>query len=341
MEPLQRYGFRVQALGCWMGDRLLGGALFRSYTVPLTPITVSECLDGPIFLDWEPAWADAFVAGVDDLADSANSAALVMQDCHHPDVHRDVVAGLRRGGRKTTVKPGRADAVLPLRGRTLDQIWKGFNHGTRQRIKKARKNGLTVRRLTQSEDLVRAYGAWLATANRKSFSDVRPWASLEPVVRHCLDHRMGTVLASFLGEELLAAALITHIGDTATYVYGGYVDGAEQYSSTQMLQHEAIGESLALGLGSYNFGYLLGQEQPLARGVDEFKLGFGALPQPHLDTIVWERKPVLYASVERFRRGWIGRNLEVRLRKALIRRGEGDGKVEEPALASMDGTGRR
>jgi hypothetical protein len=339
MEPLSRYGFRISALGCWTGDRLVGGALIRSYSVPLTPVTVSECLDGPIFLDWDQTWADAFIAGLSEVAGRVDCTALILQDCPHAAVHQDLLAALRRG-RKTTVKMGRADAVLSLEGRTMDQIWKGFNHGTRQRIKNARARELTVRHLSRPEDLHRAYQAWIATAQRKSFSDVRPWESLEPVVRRCLDQRLGSVLGTFLGDTLLAAALVTHIGDTATYVYGGYMDDAQQYSPTHVLQHEAIRESLERGLARYNFGYLLAEEQPLAQGVDQFKLGFGAVPQRHLDTIVWERKPLLYASVERLRRGWLGRNLEPRLRKALIRRGEGNGKVQEFAVSrAPDGNG--
>ena len=301
---------------------MLGGALFRSYTVPLSRITVSECLDGPIFLDWERHWAQEFVAGIAKLAQAVDSTVLTIQDCPHAEVHGNVVAALRRGGGKTTLKPGMAEAVLPLAGRTMDQIWKGFNRGTRQRIKKANSGRLQIRRLTRPEDLAQAYGAWIATASRKSFSDVRPWVSLEPVVQHCVENQMGSVIASFLDEKLLAAAFVTHIGGTASWVYGGYVDGAQKHSPTHVLQHEAIRESLEKGLARYNFGGLLSDTQPLARGVDEFKLGFGAIPRPQVDTIVWERKPVLYASVEWLRKGWVGRNLEAGLRRVLIRRGE-------------------
>jgi lipid II:glycine glycyltransferase (peptidoglycan interpeptide bridge formation enzyme) len=129
-------------------------------------------------------------------------------------------------------------------------------------------------------------------------------------------------LAGFLDQRLLAAIFITHIGNTASYVYGGYVDGAEKHSPTQVLHDEAIRECLAKGLADYNFGTLLGPKQPEARGVDEFKLGFGAVPRQQQDTLVWVRKPVLYASMERLRRGWLGRSLESRLRQVLIRRGE-------------------
>jgi hypothetical protein len=322
MEPLQRYGFRNWALGCWKGDQLVGGALFRSYPVPLTGSTVSQCLDGPIFREWDSAWADAFVAGVAEMARNANSMSVVLEDCPRLDVHRDVVAALRRGGFKTTVSPGPADAVLPLEGRTMDDIRKAFNHGTRQRIKKAQSGKLSVRRLTRPEDLAQAYAAWIATATRKSFSDVRPWMSLEPVLRHCIDNGLGSVLASFLDQRLLAAAFVTHVGKAASWVYGGYMDGAEKYSPTHILQYEAIRESLERGCASYNFGNLISRGESVGRGVDEFKLGFGAVSQQHHDTIVWQRKPVLYGSIQRLRRGWIGQNLETRLKQRLIRRGD-------------------
>jgi hypothetical protein len=96
MEPLEQYGFRSHALGCWKGDRMVGGAHFRSYSVPLTRSTVTECLDGPIFLEWENGWADAFVAGLAELADSVRSMAVIIRDCPHADVHRDVLAASQR-----------------------------------------------------------------------------------------------------------------------------------------------------------------------------------------------------------------------------------------------------
>ncbi len=70
------------------------------------------------------------------------------------------------------------------------------------------------------------------------------------------------------------------------------MDGAEKYSPTHMLQFEAIRESLERGMATYNFGMLISEGQTAGRGVDEFKLGFGAEPRRHLDTIIWKRKPL-------------------------------------------------
>jgi hypothetical protein len=321
MEPLELYGFSTKVIGCWKGGQLVGGALFRSYGVPLTRTTVSECLDGPIFLEWESAWADDFAAGLVEMAGSVNSMAVIIKDCPHAEAHRDVLEALRRRGLTTALTTGPADAVLRLEGRSMDQIRSGFNHGVRQRIKKGA-GRLSVRRITTTEDLANAYAAWIATANRKSFTDVRPWPGLEPVLRYCIDNRLGSVLGSYLGDKLLAAAFIVHIGNTASYVYGGYLDGAETHNPTHVLQFEAIRESLERGMESYNFGNLIAESQPAGRGVDEFKLAFGALPKRHLDTIIWKRRPLLYASIERIRQARVGRGLEALLKRKLISRGD-------------------
>ena len=321
-EPLEQYGFRTGAIGCWKGDRLVGGALFRSYAVPLTRTTVSECLNGPIFLDWESAWADAFVSGVMRAAVQVNSMAVVIKDCYDRDVHRDLLAAFRRGGLVIALTPGPADAVLRLEGRTMEQVRSGFNHGTRARIRKGLAGPLRLRRLTQRADLAQAYDAWMATATRRSFTDVRPWVGLEPVLRHCIDNQLGSIFGSYLEDKLLAAAFVVHVGRTTTYVYGGYVDGAEKHSPTHMLQFEAIRESLERGMVSYNFGNLISEGQPAGRGVDEFKLGFGATREQHLDTIVWKRKPLIYGAIERIRRGRMGQNLEGLLKRRLIERGD-------------------
>jgi hypothetical protein len=324
MGPLQRYGFRADVLGCWSDGVLVGGGLFRSYDVPFVRSTVTECLDGPIFIEWRKQWADDFVAGLAELARQANSMAVLIRDCPHPDVHHDIAAALCRAGFATVLCPGPAEAILTLEGRTIEQIRSGCNHGTRSRIRKGQ-NTVDIRPLTRAEDLAKAYDAWTATAARKSFTDVRPWLGLEPVLRHCIDNGLGLVLGSFLQERLLAASFVTFVGKTASWVYGGYTDNAEQYNPTHVLQFEGIRESLIRGFATYNFGGLLAENQPGARGVDEFKLGFGALPQRHQDTIVWKRRPLAYAAIEWLRRGSIGRSLEAVLKRRLIGRGDGQG----------------
>jgi hypothetical protein len=322
MAPLERYGFEVSAIGCWRGDQLLGGALFRSYPVPLTRTTVTECLDGPLFIEWESAWANEMVLAIERLASRVRSMAVIIRDCPRADVHRDLCGAFSGMNCRMILTPGSADAVLPLAGRSLEEIRKGFNHGTRGRVRKALSGSLQVRHLTAPEELKAAYSAWMATATRKSFTDVRPWRALEPVLHHCIINRLGFVLGTFIDDRLLAASLVVHVGNSASYVYGGYVDGAEKYSPTHVLQFEGIRESLERRLEAYNFGMLISEVAPEGRGVDEFKLGFGALPQRHLDTILWKRRPLLYDALERLRKARAGSRLEGYVKQLLVRRGD-------------------
>src|SRR5918999_3488935 len=112
MEPLERYGFRSTVLGCWIEERLVGGALFRSYRVPFTFSTVSECLDGPIFLSWETDWAGCVLDAVENLARRSRSMAVVIRDCPHAAVHHDLTESLAPRGHSLTSTSGTADAIL-------------------------------------------------------------------------------------------------------------------------------------------------------------------------------------------------------------------------------------
>jgi len=293
---------------------------------------MSECLDGPIFLEWESGWAADIVEGMVDLARRARSMALVIKDCPHPGVHNDLQAELVRQGHSIASIPGSSDAVLRLHGRSLEQVRSGFNRGTRARIRKTMEGPLRVRRLTEPEDLAQAYRAWIATANRKSFADVRPWPGLEPVVRHCIDHGLGSVFGTYLEDQLLAAVFVVHVGAIAAYVYGGYVDGAQKHSPTHALQYEAIRECIEKGIEAYNFGILISESHEASRGVDDFKLGFGAEPRRHLDTIIWRRNRLLYTAIEQARQWRFGAGLEALLRRRLISRGDPRGTSPDGAV---------
>jgi lipid II:glycine glycyltransferase (peptidoglycan interpeptide bridge formation enzyme) len=204
----------------------------------------------------------------------------------------------------------------------MDDVWKGFHQGTKRAVKKGQQGCIYVQRITRTEDLRKAHDAWLATAARKGFSDIRPWATIEPVLRRCVDDGIGSVLASFLGERLLAAIFLAHVGKTATYVYGGYVDGCEQYHPNHVLHYEAIQHCLENGMGAYNFGDLnwTGPLQP--NGINQFKLGFGAVPHTQLDTIIWKRKPLMYHLVEQLGQRRFGQTLQGLVKWRLMRRGK-------------------
>jgi hypothetical protein len=313
-QPLAAAGVKTKAVSVWREGTLVGGAAFRSIPIPRTGACVTQCLSGPILSSWRPGWAEDFVAEVELLAREHNSIEIAFEGCAEARAHHDLCSALRRRGAAVAFRPGPVHAVVPLDGVELDAARRRMSEGARRNIKKAEKSGLRVAAVSASKDLERAHEAWLSTARRKSFGDVRPWRYLEPAVKRCLDEGLGTVLAAFKDDRLLASIFVTFIGGAGVYVYGGFVDGAEPYSPNHVLHLEAVKLCLERGLKTYDLGAMNGEP-----GLNRFKLGFGAEARPQLDTIVWRRRPLLSRAYSWARRSSAGRRLvELAKRRLLV-----------------------
>jgi hypothetical protein len=282
---------------------------------------VTECLNGPLFVDWRDEWAEPFMHAVRALARRLNSITVAFRACPNPALHRAMVAAAAAGGMKLRFGPGDIDGIVSLENRSMELITKGFNKGVKYSLKRELTGPLRLSCVTSDEHLYAAYETWMATAKRKGFSDVRPWPALKPVLRHCVDTGSGIVVAAFHDSRLVASAFITLIGGTADYVYGGYADGAESYRPNHLIQHFAIRESWARGLKTYSFGVLQPKWQSSPTGVDLFKLSFGAVAVPQLDTLTWERRPLADRVIQWSRRQKFGRRLTPQIKRWVIARG--------------------
>ena len=320
-DPLKRHGVRAKGIGMWKENRLVGGGLFRSIPIPFVGSHLTQCLAGPLHLDWEPRWADEFVSQVAQLARDDNSMEVAIHRCPSREMHRDIIDAFLRRGLKITFASSAAEAVLSLKDSTPEDIWKGMIKGTRENIRKAQKNAIQIRELTSSDELRSAHTAWMATAKRKNFTDIRPWASLEPVLRYCVDNDIGKVYASFKDDKMLAAIFIVFIGGQALYVYGGFMDGSEKHSPNHILHFEAIKHCFERRIETYNFGDLTWNYEVERGGTDQFKFGFGARPKQNLDSIIWKRKPLLAGCCAWLQRNQVGKKLVAELRRHMAERG--------------------
>ena len=156
---------------------------------------------------------------------------------------------------KVSLTRGVLEAVLLLEERAMEDLWNNFRKLTKRSVKRrALPVQFVSNRLTIPRDLIRAYESWMATARRQKFSRIRAWPTIEPVLRHSVDSGAGQVLATFLDDRLLASVFVTHIGEISSYVYGGYMDGAENDRPTHVLQYVAIQEAIERGMTTYTFG---------------------------------------------------------------------------------------
>jgi lipid II:glycine glycyltransferase (peptidoglycan interpeptide bridge formation enzyme) len=276
-------------------------------------MSITECLSGPIFTEWRAEWADLLVRRIQGLARDVNAVKVEIQGCPSKEVHEDLLRAFDRQDAKVEIHAGVSEAVLVLEGRTKEDLWNNFRTLTKRSLKKGMAGPIHVRRLTGLADLQHAYESWMATSRRQKFSRIRAWPVIEPVLRHSVERGIGEVLASYHDSQLLASIFVGHIGNRSSYVYGGYVDGAESYRPTHILQYMAIQEAIDRRMSSYTFGEL--NEEPFRTGVDQFKLGFGAIPIRNLDTIVWPRKPLCHGIIQGVRSMDIGQALEKLLMK--------------------------
>jgi len=317
-DPLGKAGVRTTGIGLWNEDRLVGGGLFRSIPVPYVGAHLTQCRGGPLHLSWEPQSAESFVSKVVELADDHNSLEVAIHECASPQVQRDILEAFQRRRLKVVVAAAFSDAVVSLKESSLDDIFRRMNERTRRSIRKAEKNGVQVRALTSNQELRGAHGAWMATAMRKGFTDIRPWELLEPVLRYSIGNGLGAVYGSFMGDQLLAAIFVTFIGAQASYVYGGFLDGCDRHHPNHILHFEAIKQSLERGLLAYNLGQLISDDPAERGGLDQFKLGFGALVQKRPNSIVWKRRPLLSAALAWVRRQKLGRTLVEAFKRRLL-----------------------
>ena len=318
--PLQMFGLSSTVVAAWTGERLIGGTLFRSTTLPRLPLTIAESLDGPTFEAWQPSYARPYAQAIASFADRSRALAVVIRDCPDPGLHRDLTEALRLLRGDVVLSRGVTDAVLDIAGQTGEGLSRGFSQGLRRSVKKARANAVQVTRLEDDDSLKAAYDTWMATAQRKGFDSVRPWPALEPVLRHSVASGAGVVFGARVDGVVVASIFVTYIGRAASYVYGGQLDGAEAFASSSLLQLSAIDEAIERGLPEYSFGVLPAHGDPRQSGIDQFKLSFGARPRPALDTITWRRHVVLYESLVRVRRHPVGARIERALRRRAVGR---------------------
>src|SRR6478609_118879 len=173
---------------------------------------------------------------------------------------------------------------VPLGGRSLDDVQRGFNQLWRRNIKKAEKSGVEV---VQGgyEDLAVFHKLYVVTAERDHFTPrplsyfQRMWESLtaeDP-------NRMRLYLAYHDGEPLAATTMLV-VGEHVWYSYGASANHKREVKPSNAIQWRMIRDSYALGAGVYDLRGIsdtLDEDDHLF-GLIQFKLGTGGQAAEYL-----------------------------------------------------------
>ena len=192
---------------------------------------------------------------------------------------------------------------LPLAGRSLDDVFAGFNQLWRRNVRKAEKAGVVVERGGR-EQLADFHRVYVETAARDHFNP-RPldyfelmWDSLNSVTERL------RLYCAYHDGHLAAATLMVVVGRHAWYSYGASTTADRDVRPSNALQWRMISDAHERGCDTYDLRGISDTLDPSDHlfGLVQFKVGTGGYAQEyagewdHVLRPVWSKAFSAYQS---------------------------------------------
>ncbi len=169
---------------------------------------------------------------------------------------------------------------IPLEGRSLDEIFAGFNQLWRRNIRKAEAAGVGVRQ-GSADDLAAFHEVYVETAARDRFTPralayfQRMWACLNA------EREQLTLWLAHHDGHLAAATLMVQVGNHAWYSYGASTTADREVRPSNALQWSMIQHAYAAGCEVYDMRGIANTIDPAEHlfGLVQFKVGTGGYAQ--------------------------------------------------------------
>jgi lipid II:glycine glycyltransferase (peptidoglycan interpeptide bridge formation enzyme) len=175
---------------------------------------------------------------------------------------------------------------IDLANKTEEQIFEGFNQQWRRNIRKAEKEGVTVRQGTIS-DLEIFHTCYVETAKRDHFTprSLSYFQTMWTAMREEAIERISLLIATHPDHEgAIAATTMTRVGNHSWYSYGASTTAARDLRPSNAVQWEMIKISLNEDADVYDMRGIsdtLDSNNHLF-GLIQFKLGTGGYAQEYV-----------------------------------------------------------
>lgn len=174
---------------------------------------------------------------------------------------------------------------LPLAGRSLDDVWAGFNQQWRRNIRKAEKAEV-VTSLGTRDDLTAFHTVYTETARRDHFTPrgleyfQRLWDSFHNPARNYSELSLH---CARIHDRLVAASLMIRIGDHAWYTYGASTGADREARPSNALQWHMVTHAHSTGCSIYDMRGISDTLDPQNHliGLVQFKVGSGGYAQEY------------------------------------------------------------
>jgi lipid II:glycine glycyltransferase (peptidoglycan interpeptide bridge formation enzyme) len=198
--------------------------------------------------------------------------------------------------------------LLDLEGKPEETILMEMEKKHRNLVRRAEKDGVVIKASKDSEAVERFINLHWETMSRHHFTPY-PKSYFRQQVELFSPADQVVVFEAYLGETLLASAIIMYYGKAGAYHHGASSSNPEhrKIPASYLLQWEAIREAKKRGLSHYNFWGIApqgaDQKHPFY-GITHFKTGFGGRQMdlvPCHDLVISPKYYVNW-SVEKFRK---------------------------------------
>lgn len=157
-----------------------------------------------------------------------------------------------------------------------EELLAGMRQRLRRALRKAEKNGLTIEKSTNPQDIHEFYQIELQTAGRHQFIAFSE-DFLEKQFAAFVKHGEAVLYTAKYQGETLAQNFMIFYGNEASYHYGVSSELGTKYSGAPLLHLEAMRDARKRGIKRYNFWGIADENDTKHRfyGVSCFKRGFG------------------------------------------------------------------
>jgi CelD/BcsL family acetyltransferase involved in cellulose biosynthesis len=156
-----------------------------------------------------------------------------------------------------------------------EALERGFSSAARRNTRKARREGVVVRRAGSAAELD-AYYALHLLSRRRLGVPVQPRGFFRQLWQHMLEPGRGHVLLAYAGGEPIAGVVLLYAGQTVIYKYGASDARSWGLRPNNLLFTEAIRWAAEAGYTRFDFG----RSDFADEGLRSFKLGWGAVEEP-------------------------------------------------------------
>jgi len=160
--------------------------------------------------------------------------------------------------------------ILRIKGKTEDEIFKGYSEKTRYNIRVAEKKGVTVRWSRAEEDLKKFYDLSEITAKRDGIV-LRDYEYYKRILEAYDENCLRIYIAEHEGQAL-SGAIALNYGGKLFYIYGASSNEKRNLMPNYLMQQTMIKWAVQTGCSEYDFGGVF--ELNKSNGLYRFKEGF-------------------------------------------------------------------